>query len=144
MAETLALASAIVSIVTVASQITSLSYSYISDIKSATKTQKAYLIEVTALKDVLVQAEKAFVDAEMNDSNEEQRPAFSKDMVEECLKELESLKVELETSLGHAKIMKKMKSRLIWPFEEKQTKKHIEMLHRYRDVFAQAMLKKIL
>lgn len=144
MAEALGLASAIISIVTVASQVTSLTYNYISDIRNATKSQKAYLVEVLALRDVLIQAEKAFYDAEINGSSEEQRPTLSKVMIGECLEVLENLKIKLQNHQEDHKTAKSGRARLMWPFEEKQTKKQIEMFHRYRDIFAQAMLQKML
>ncbi|OQE43227.1 hypothetical protein PENCOP_c003G01261 [Penicillium coprophilum] len=64
MAEVVGLLASIGGLVQIAGQITKLSYSYVSDIKSAPKTQKLYLQEVSALTDVLFRAEKAIREAE--------------------------------------------------------------------------------
>ncbi|GMG15260.1 unnamed protein product [Aspergillus oryzae] len=61
MAEIIGLVASIGSLVQIAGQITKLSYSYVSDIKSAPKTQKHYLQEVSALTEVIEQADEGLL-----------------------------------------------------------------------------------
>jgi hypothetical protein len=138
MAEVIGLASAIASLVTLAAQITQLSYDYISDIKNASKAQKMYLQEVSALTDVLLRIEEAVGSWKAQDLLN--RPAlFSNGVIEECQNHLSVLKASLEGRVEENKRLKKLKSTLIWPFEEKELKQNIEMLHRLRGIFADAI-----
>jgi hypothetical protein len=138
MAEVIGLASAIASLVTLAAQITQLSYDYISDIKNASKAQKMYLQEVSALTDVLLRIEEAVGSWKAQDLLN--RPAlFSNGVIEECQNHLSVLKASLEGRVEENKRLKKLKSTLIWPFEEKELKQNIEILHRFRGIFADAI-----
>lgn len=58
MVEVLGLVSGIASLVSMAMQITKLSYSYVADIRSAHSTQKHYLRESSALAEVLPRSEE--------------------------------------------------------------------------------------
>ena len=59
MAELLALPSAIASLVTLLGQVSKLSYDFFSDVRNATKSQKMFLQEISALTQVFLQMEDA-------------------------------------------------------------------------------------
>ncbi|KAJ5522431.1 hypothetical protein N7527_006546 [Penicillium freii] len=127
MAELVGLVASIAGLVQIAGQITKLSYSYVSDIKSAPKTQKLYLQEVSALTDVLFRVEKVIQEAESTDLEQPSWPSsLNADALQECRRHLSALHLDLDKRLR----------RLVWPFQEKEVKKYIELLHRYRSLFS--------
>ncbi|CAG7976735.1 unnamed protein product [Penicillium nalgiovense] len=127
MAEVVGLVASIAGLVQIAGQITKLSYSYVSDIKSAPKTQKLYLQEVSALTDVLFRVEKAIQEAESTGLKLPLCPSsLNEEALQECRRHLSVLHLDLDKRLR----------RLVWPFQEKEIKKYIDLLHRYRSVFA--------
>ncbi|KAF3029794.1 hypothetical protein E8E15_007980 [Penicillium rubens] len=127
MAEVVGLVASIAGLVQIAGQITKLSYSYVSDIKSAPKTQKLYLQEVSALTDVLFRVEKAIQEAESTGLELPLCPSsLNEDILQECRRHLSVLHLDLDKRLR----------RLGWPFQEKDVKKYIDLLHRYRSIFA--------
>ncbi|KAJ7766224.1 ankyrin repeat-containing domain protein [Mycena metata] len=137
MAEVVGFASAIAGLVALAAQITSISYRYLSDVRDAKHTRSQYLAELSALTDTLLHAETAAVDAEHLDPSAPRPASLSAEVLEDCHNHLSSLKNNLEaraaTSSGS---LTRLKSSLTWPLEEQQMKKHIEMLHRFRSIFA--------
>ncbi|MBZ6375858.1 MAG: hypothetical protein LBE67_12900 [Kocuria palustris] len=127
MAEVVGLVASIAGLVQIAGQITKLSYSYVSDIKSAPKTQKLYLQEVSALTDVLFRVEKAIQEAESTGLELPLCPSsLNEEILQECRRHLSVLHLDLDKRLR----------RLGWPFQEKDVKKYIDLLHRYRSIFA--------
>ncbi|KAF7525648.1 hypothetical protein PCG10_004639 [Penicillium crustosum] len=127
MAELVGLVASIAGLVQIAGQITKLSYSYVSDIKSAPKTQKLYLQEVSALTDVLFRVEKAIQEAESTDLELPSWPSsLNEEALQDCRRHLLALHLDLDKRLR----------RLVWPFQEKEVKKYIDLLHRYRSLFA--------
>lgn len=134
MAEVVGLAASIASLLQIAGQITQLSYSYVSDIKSAPKTQKQYLQEVSAFTDILFRAEQAIQDAEATGLLPSRPASLNDDVLKDCHKNLSALHLDLEKRLR----------RLLWPFQEKELKKHIDILHRFRAIFADFLSTNIL
>ncbi|KAJ5941933.1 hypothetical protein N7516_002101 [Penicillium verrucosum] len=127
MAELVGLVASIAGLVQIAGQITKLSYSYVSDIKSAPRTQKMYLQEVSALTDVLFRVEKTIQEAESTDLELPSLPSsLNEESLQECRRHLLALHLDLDKRLR----------RLVWPFQEKEVKKYIDLLHRYRSLFA--------
>ncbi|KAE9569099.1 hypothetical protein CGMCC3_g14852 [Colletotrichum fructicola] len=126
MAEVVGLVSGIASLVTMAMQITKLSYSYIADIRSAHSTQKQYLREVSALTEVLLRSEEVSQNLEKENIGLSRPSDLSKSVVAECAQKLDKLCVEL----------RKPSPSIFWPIQEKNLKKHIEDLHRFRSIFA--------
>ncbi|OQD98950.1 hypothetical protein PENVUL_c068G04050 [Penicillium vulpinum] len=126
MAELVGLVASIGGLVQIAGQITKLSYSYVSDIKSAPKTQKLYLQEVSALTDVLFRVEKAIRETETSSLQLPSWPSsLNGEALQECRRHLSVLHLDLDKRLR----------RLVWPFQEKELKKYIDLLHRYRELF---------
>jgi hypothetical protein len=126
MAEVVGLAASIASLLQIAAQITHLSYAYLSDVKNAPKTQKRYLQEVSALVDVLFRVEQAVTEAESTGLVPSRPPSLPDAVLLDCQTQLSALRLDLE----------KRVRRLLWPFQEKELKKHIESLSRFRSTFA--------
>ncbi|KAJ6474851.1 ankyrin repeat-containing domain protein, partial [Mycena sanguinolenta] len=137
MAELLGLASAIAGLVALAGQITSISYSYLSDVRDAKHTRAQYLTELSALCDALLHAENAVVEAERLGSLSPRPASLSADVLDDCRNHLVLLKGKLQShGTNNPRGLTRLKSALTWPLEEQQMKKHIEMLHRFRAIFA--------
>jgi hypothetical protein len=126
MAEVLGLAASVASLVQIAGQITRLSYSYASDIKNASKTQKQYLQEVSAFTDVLFRAEDAIQEVETSGLAQPRPASLSDSVIDDCRNQLSSIQVKLEKNLRS----------YVWPFQERELRKHINTLHRFRGIFA--------
>ncbi|RXW25640.1 hypothetical protein EST38_g228 [Candolleomyces aberdarensis] len=135
MAEAIGTASAIAGLLTLAGQIAKFSYTYLSDFQNASKTQRSYLLEISALSDVLLQVE-SILESEDRTFLSSVASQLS-GMVEKCRKELEDLKNELETRVvKEYGRLKRFQSDVIWPFKEKEIKSHIDSIHRFRNLIA--------
>ncbi|KAJ2931521.1 hypothetical protein H1R20_g5586, partial [Candolleomyces eurysporus] len=135
MAEAIGTASAIAGLLTLAGQIAKFSYTYLSDFQNASKTQRSYLLEISALSDVLLQVE-SILESEDQTFLSSVASQLS-GMVEKCRKELEDLKNELETRVvKEYGRFKRFQSDVIWPFKEKEIKGHIDSIHRFRNLIA--------
>ncbi|KAH0439925.1 hypothetical protein CcaCcLH18_02642 [Colletotrichum camelliae] len=101
---------------------TELSYSYIADIRSAHNTQKQYLREISAPTEVLLRSEEVSQNLEKENLGFSRPDDLSKSVVTECAQKLDKLCTEL----------RKPSPSIFWPIQEKNLKKHIEDLHRFR------------
>jgi hypothetical protein len=128
MAEAIGLASAIAGLLTLIGQVTKLSYTFLSDIRSASKSQKLYLQEVSALTEVLLRIEQSLEVQELGVV----RPSISTKALQDCQELLGSLKTSLEKVTESSSRIEKLKSSVKWPFDENEVKKLVGMLHRYR------------
>ena len=129
MAAAIGVVSGIASLVALSVQISQLSYNYISDVVNAPRTQKAYLQEVLALSEVLLRLDDAFRDSETIDGSPKRAPAVSEAIVQKCMHQLGMQKVKLEQN----------RHRLTWPFHERDLKKAVDGMHRYRGIFADCL-----
>ncbi|RDW56944.1 hypothetical protein BP5796_13011 [Coleophoma crateriformis] len=126
MAEILGIASGVAGLISLAMEITRLSYGYISDIRSAHSTQKEYLREMSALTEVLLRIEEAIEGLEDQAVAMTPSTNLSKGAIRDCTKELDSLRSELE----------KPSPSIFWPLKELALKKTIQSLHQYRSIFS--------
>ncbi|VUC25828.1 unnamed protein product [Clonostachys rosea] len=126
MAEALGIASGIAGLISLAIEVTKLSYQYINDVRSAKSTQKQYLREVAALTEVLLRIEEA---AQAIDQGPPATLVISKDAIQGCESELQKLRAQLAKPLPG----------LLWPFKEKTITGHIEELHRFRSIFSSSL-----
>lgn len=126
MAEVVGTASAIASLVVIAAQITRLSYSIISDIKDAPKTQKLYLQEVSALADVLLRSEQAALETERVCLQGSRPATISGSVLSAVSKELSSIQEDLEGGISRAQ----------WLLKKKGLRKRVDQLQNFRAVFA--------
>jgi hypothetical protein len=135
MAEAFGLAAAVANLLQISVQITQLSYNYMSDVKNAPKTQKQYLQEVSAFTDVLFRVDQAFQEAKSTGLAIPDLPgSLNDDLIQDCHKNLAALRSTLEKRLV----------KLMWPFQEKDLKKQIDILHRYRELFTSFLSASIL
>jgi hypothetical protein len=125
MAEIIGIVSGIAGLVTLAAQITKLSYGFMLDIKNASRTQKQYLREVSALTEALLGAEQASQDAETLGLVIKRPNPLSESVIADCRTELASLLSDLE----------KHSHRLLWSLLEQDLRKRIDELQRFRSVF---------
>ena len=125
MAEFVGLAASVSGLLEIASKITQLSYTYVCDVRNAPKTQKQYLQEVSAFTDTLFRTEQAIQEAEATGLVPARPASLSDDVLQDCHMTLCSLQMDLEKQLN----------RLLWPFQERELRKHINGLRRFRDIF---------
>ncbi|KAI9372816.1 ankyrin repeat-containing domain protein [Aspergillus egyptiacus] len=126
MAEALGLLVNIAAVLQLATEIAQLSYNYVRDVKNAPKSQKQYLQEVSALMEILFRVEQAIRDAETTGLLPDRPSSLSDDALTECYESLSGLHFNLT----------KRRSRLLQPFHEKEWKEHLNMIHKYRELFA--------
>ncbi|KAF8217396.1 ankyrin repeat-containing domain protein [Mycena galopus ATCC 62051] len=136
MAEVVGFVSSIAGLVALAGQITKISYGYLSDVRGAKRTRGQYLTELSAFTDALLHAQKAVVDAEKLGPLAPRPASLSTEVLDECRDQLDLLRQNLKGPADNGSSLTRLKSALVWPLEEKQTKKHIDMLHRFRGIFA--------
>ncbi|CAG9956823.1 unnamed protein product [Clonostachys rosea f. rosea IK726] len=127
MAEALGIASGIAGLLSLAIEVTKLSYRYIHDVRSAKSTQKQYLREVAALTEVLLRMEEAAPAIE--DQSTSAALLLPNDAIRGCETELQQLRAQLEKPLPG----------LLWPFKEKAITNHIEEIHRFRSIFSSSL-----
>ncbi|KAF7352041.1 putative Ankyrin repeat-containing protein [Mycena venus] len=136
MAEVVGFVSSIAGLVALAGQITKISYGYLSDVRDAKRTRGQYLTELSAFTDALLHAEKAVIDAEKLGPLAPRPASLSIEVLDDCRDQLDLLLQNLKGPAAHGSGLARLKSALVWPLEEKQIKKHIDMLHRFRGIFA--------
>ncbi|KAE8443548.1 hypothetical protein EG329_001788 [Mollisiaceae sp. DMI_Dod_QoI] len=137
MAEPLGIASSVISLVTIAAQISKLSYNLFTDLRNATKAQKQYLREVSALTEVLLRLEQAVEVAQIESLFATRPGPLSATILRDCQEDLKGLHARLDHEVGGR--FEKLKTTLRWFFDERDVKKLIDMLHRYREIFVSAM-----
>jgi hypothetical protein len=135
MAEVVGFVSAVAGLVALATQITKISYGYLLDVRDAKRTRGRYLTELSAFTDALQRAERAAVDAEQLGLLGHRPPNLSVGILNDCQTQLMTLRQTLDGDTVDGRLMR-MKSALVWPLEEQQMKKQIEVLHRFRGIFA--------
>ncbi|KAL2815214.1 ankyrin repeat-containing domain protein [Aspergillus cavernicola] len=126
MAEAIGLAVNIAAILQLATEVAQLSYNYARDVKNAPKTQKHYLQQVSSLIEVLFRVDHAIQDAETTGLLPERPSSLSDNALMDCYKALSGLQFDLQ----------KRRSRILQPFHEREWKAHVEMIHKYRELFA--------
>ncbi len=133
MAEVLGLASAVASLVTLVGQVSKLSYDFLSDVKNASKSQKLYLQETSALTEALLRIEDAL---EVQGINAFRPSSTFEHTLADCHDLLLSLKASLEKATQGASQMSRIKSSLKWPFGEREVRSTVETLRRHRFILS--------
>jgi len=143
MAEVIGLASSIAGLLSLTLQVSQLSYEYIANIKGASKSVSSYLKELLALSQILLQL-KETLDGETVDKTFLPSPSpLSQFTIGECQHEIERIKERLEKRRDGPGIRSALRV-MTWPFEEKETGKLIEVLHRWKGIFEAAISTSIL
>lgn len=105
-----------------------LSYEYITTVRAAEEATSRYLQEVLALGTVLVELQKAISSPDTTKLPADQLKLLA-NAVTSCEKDMKTLQTKLEKHKDSA-----LRS-LTWPFQERETKALVEMLHRWRGTF---------
>ncbi|KAJ7078564.1 ankyrin repeat-containing domain protein [Mycena belliarum] len=145
MAEMVEFMSGVAGLFTLADQVVKLSYNYLSDNRDAKRTRGRYLTELSALKDALDHAQEATLDAERLGVVSPRPALLSSEVLDNCHKHLQLLRKNLEGSgATEERGSARLKSALVWSFEEPQMKKEIETLHHFRNIFSEYVSASIL
>ena len=126
MAEAVGVAASIASLVQIAASIAKLSYTYGAEVVNARETQKRYVQEVSSFISVLFSTQQALLESESAGLAGSRPAALSDATIRNCEDELRTLESDLQ----------KRTNRFTWPFQEKELKKHIEALGRFRQFFS--------
>ncbi|TLD19052.1 hypothetical protein PspLS_10001 [Pyricularia sp. CBS 133598] len=122
------IAASVADLLSLATGITKLSHGFIPDVRSAHSVQKEYLGEISALTDVLSQSKEAAAWAVEDHVAPLSHPAhLPRVVVDDCMKELDSLRIELATPSQH----------VFGPIGEVRLREHIEKLVRLRGLFSE-------
>lgn len=128
--EALGLVANIAVVIQLAAQVTQLSYSYVQEVKNAPKIQKKYLQEVSAFDGCSFPYRTDYCGHGIYGLLPPRPASLDDDALMDCYKELSHLHFELQ----------KRKSRLLRPFQDKELRPHIEMLHKFRENFPSIFL----
>lgn len=134
----------IVGVLTVASQLISMGYSYGSSVGDFPEEVRNLIGELTSLSGIL-SALRAVVDQPppyQIDGSMNPQPSliaeFLNDPLEECGKSLQSLLKSLENQRVGSK-MQKIFKRVTWPLKDSETKDLFSRLERYKQTFSLAL-----
>ncbi|VZI13447.1 unnamed protein product [Fusarium fujikuroi] len=134
MAEALGIASCAAGLLSLAIEVTKLSYTYIASVRGAPKSLTSYIAELTTLTSVLLQLEDLIQAKGFNSQNIQ---ALSK-ALHDCQREIEHLRAKLEKKLSYGRIKAKVAA-LAWPLSESELLDKVNMLHRYNSIFSSAL-----
>ncbi|KAI4143150.1 MAG: hypothetical protein LQ340_007098 [Diploschistes diacapsis] len=127
MADVLGLASAVAGLVSVAIEVSRISFEYASEVRHASKAVSDYLRELSALTSAVLRLQevtaKSEVQKALDDAPSQVGPLL------QCMDDMTKLRAKLGKYTGSG-LRTKIKS-LLWPFEETETRKQAEMLRRY-------------
>ncbi|KAI6307324.1 hypothetical protein MCOR29_009744 [Pyricularia oryzae] len=129
MADPPSIATGVADLLSLATGITKLSNDIIPDIRSAHSVQKQYLGEISALADVLSQAKEAAARTVEDHKGSPSHPGAELPQIvtDDCMKELDSLRLELATPSQH----------VFESIVEERLREHIEELQRLRGLFSE-------
>ena len=140
MADPLSTVGSIAGLVSLAIQLSQLSFKYVSSIKGSSKAWSSYIQELSTLTSVLLKLQQACERAGAQDlSFGLPAPGPSSDSILECHKELESLKTTLSDKLKKRGLRGKLEM-LSWPFSEPDTQAKILLLHRFSSLFESSIV----
>jgi hypothetical protein len=134
MAEAVGLAASIASLVQIAASIARISYSYGTEVINAREAQKLYVQEVSSFISVLLRTQQALLDSESAGLAKSRPLSLSDDTIKNCHQELKTLERDLQ----------KRANRFTWPFQERDLRRHIDALTRFRQIFSDYLSSTIL
>ena len=138
MADPLSAAASVVGLVSLAIQLSQLSFQYVSSIKGSSKSWSSYIQELSALTSVLLKVQQASDDTKSLHALIA-RPGISGATVRGCEAELGELKTILAEKLQKRGIRGKL-DMLAWPFSEADTHKRVQTLHRFSALFSSSLV----
>ncbi|KAJ4273195.1 hypothetical protein NW764_012442 [Fusarium oxysporum] len=134
MAEVLGVVSGAAGLLSLAIEVTKLSYTYIASVRGAPKSLTSYIGELATLTSVLLQLDDLIQARRVNSQNSQ---ILSK-ALNDCQQEVEHLKAKLERKVSYGRIKAKVAA-LAWPLSESELQDKVNMLHRYNGIFSSAL-----
>lgn len=134
MAEALGIASGAAGLLSLAIEVTKLSYTYIASVRGAPKSLTAYIGELATLTSVLSQLKNLIQARRLNSQSSQ---ILSK-ALDNCKQEVEHLKAKLERKVSYGRIKAKVAA-LVWPLSESELLDKVNQLHRYNGIFSSAL-----
>ncbi|KAF5535051.1 ankyrin repeat domain-containing protein [Fusarium mexicanum] len=134
MAEVLGIVSGAAGLLSLAIEVTKLSYTYIASVRGAPKSLTSYIGELATLTSVLSQLKDLIQANRFNGQNSQ---ALSK-ALHDCQLEVEHLKAKLEKKLSYGRLKAKVAA-LAWPLSESELLEKVNMLHRYNGILSSAL-----
>lgn len=135
MAEAIGVASGIAGLLSLTITIISISYQYVSNAHSASKSISAYLQELASLKTLLIKLDEMAHSLDTMETFKERSPALlSMTSIGQCQMVLDQLHSTLRKQSTGNLLLSRL-NRLTWPFAEVETRRLIETIHRHRSTF---------
>ncbi|KAH0564763.1 hypothetical protein GP486_001846 [Trichoglossum hirsutum] len=134
MAEALGLAAGVAGLISLAIEVSRLSFEYASAARHSSKIVSGYLRELSALTSVILRLQDAAEQLEVQNALGARPSGLPNASVMECIEQMEKLKEKLERYKSSSGIRAKVKP-LAWPFEEKDTRHLTETFQRYCSIF---------
>ena len=135
MADPLSITSGIAGLLTLTISLADVSYQYVSSVQDASKSIKAYLRELSALKAVLFKLNELLLESiHSGVFTASQSSLLTMISIDECRKDLHQITNKLETRSKQTVL-----NTLTWPFAEKDTEKHVKAIRRHHDLFHMAL-----
>ena len=140
MADPLSTAASVAGLVSLAIQLSQLSFQYVSSVRGSSKTWSSYIQELSALTSVLLKVQQASDAISAADLSATLRgPGVSTSTVRDCEVELTALKIVLSEKLQKRGIRGKLEM-LSWPFSEDDTVAKVQKLHRFSSLFSSSLV----
>ncbi|SPJ73995.1 related to ankyrin [Fusarium torulosum] len=134
MAEVLGIVSGAAGLLSLAIEVTKLSYTYIASVRGAPKSLTSYIGELATLTSVLLQLDDLIQSKKINSQNSQ---VLNK-ALNDCKQEVEHLRAKLERKVSYGRIKAKVAA-LAWPLSESELQDKVNMLHRYNGIFSSAL-----
>jgi len=127
--EAVGLAASVAGLLQLTGGVMKLSYTYVSDVKTAGEARKSYRQEVAALREVLFQFERA-LDSADTAALVANRATELDQLFTQCRQELSRAQSQLSKAPNHFTRL------VLWPLKSKELKGQVEGIHRLRSILA--------
>ncbi|KAI6762433.1 hypothetical protein HG530_008413 [Fusarium avenaceum] len=134
MAEALGIASGAAGLLSLAIEVTKLSYTYIASVRGTPKSLTSYIGELATLTSVLLQLDDLIQSEKINSQNSQ----ILNKALNDCKQEVETLRTKLERKVSYGGIKARVAA-LAWPLSESELLDKVNMLHRYNGIFSSAL-----
>jgi len=128
MADPLSTAASVAGLLSLAIQLSQLSFQYVASIKGSSKAWSSYILELSSLTSVLIKAQQ--VSDAAGDHGITSSSYIPPSAIQECHAELSQLKAILSEKLQKKGLRGKLEM-LTWPFSEPEMQKRLQTLHRF-------------
>ena len=138
MAEVIGIASGIAGLLSLVVTVFDVSCRYVSNARGSSKCVDEYLKELTIFKNLLIRLDELTHNQEPLDVfTGNSSTLLSTLSLDDCHTELEELLLDLQRRARSTSLLRGIHA-LSWPFSEKETRRIIERLHRYRSFYETA------